>query len=123
MEKNDEKNNDDDRDEDDIFLDQWARVIDEMVSTDVSTRESLSFANAAEYADPIGPLDAERITTDLFAIRIRFAIAVIAMNVISGIARPRKTWAMSLRGMKSAHDKLSTLISLMESMRNEEERG
>ena len=117
----DEPENDEEFDDDARFIQKYGELIDSLIDTDFSTKESFEFIQRAEACDIFSAMDVERISNDLFATRIRYALAIIAMNVISSISKPRKNWASSMKGVKSARAKLDVMISLMECMDDHDE--
>jgi hypothetical protein len=118
---NDEPENEEEMDDDARFLAKYGDLIDSLIDTDVSTKESFNYMEMAEDAEVFSAMDIERVASDLFATRLRYALSVIAMNVISSISKPRLNWKSSMKGIRAARAKLDVMISLMECMNDQAE--
>jgi len=112
----DDTENEEEMDDDAKFLAKYADLVDSLIDTDVSTKESFNYMEMAEDAEVFSAMDIERVTSDLFATRLRYALSIIAINVISSISRPRANWKTSMKGLRAARAKLDVMISLMECM-------
>lgn len=107
---------DDDDHQTELFLAKYAELIDDLVGTDVNTKESFEFLDMAENAEPFSAMDIERISGDLFATRIRYSLALIALRVIGCLTRPRDTWKKSLKDIRNARARVEVMYQLMESL-------
>jgi hypothetical protein len=113
---------DDPEDKDaDIFLEKYGELIDELIGGDVSTEETFRFSEAADDGEMFSAMDIERIVGDLFSIRIRYALALIALGAIQTLTKPREKWRKSMRDVKNAEIKLKVMFQLMESLNERKE--
>lgn len=113
--------NDDDPDGSE-FVDRFGKVIDDLVDTDVNTREIFAFVTAADEGEQFSVLDTERIVSDLFGLRLRFAMATIAMRAANNLIRPKSSWKNSMKDVRSCITKAKALLSLMGAIDDEQER-
>lgn len=100
----------------DFFLQKYGELIDELIGGDVSTEETFQFSTAADEGEIFSAMDIERIVSDLFSIRIRYALALIALGAIQTLTKPREKWRRSMRDVKNAEIKLKVMFQLMESL-------
>jgi hypothetical protein len=100
----------------DFFLQKYGELIDELIGGDVSTEETFQFSTAADEGEVFSAMDIERIVSDLFSIRIRYALALIALGAIQTLTKPREKWRRSMRDVKNAEIKLKVMFQLMESL-------
>lgn len=100
----------------DFFLQKYGELIDELIGGDVSTEETFQFSTAADEGEVFSAMDIERIVSDLFSIRIRYALALIALGAIQTLTKPRQKWRRSMRDVKNAEIKLKVMFQLMESL-------
>lgn len=109
----------DDAEEDrqnELFLAKYSELIDDLVGTDVNTKETFDFLEMAEDAEPFSAMDIERISGDLFATRIRYSLALIALRVIGCLTKPRDTWKKSMRDVRNARARVEIMYQLMETL-------
>lgn len=114
---------DDSKDEDDesnsAFVDKFGKLIDDLNATDVNTRETFDFIDAADEGEPFSVMNIERIVGDLFGLRLRFAMAMIAMRAANNLIRPKSSWENGIKDVKSASKKIRVLLSIMEALEDE----
>ena len=113
----------DDSKEDDesnsAFVDKFGKLIDDLNATDVNTRETFDFIDAADEGEPFSVMNIERIVGDLFGLRLRFAMAMIAMRAANNLIRPKSSWENGIKDVKSASKKIRVLLSIMEALEDE----
>lgn len=111
--------------ENDLFIQKYAEFIDDLVGTDVNTKESFEFLDMAENAEALSAMDTERVAGDLFATRIRYCLALIALRVIGCLTKPRDTWKKSMKDVRTARARIEIMYQLMESLDEQisEEQG
>lgn len=107
----------------DFFLQKYGELIDELIGGDVSTEETFQFSTAADEGEVFSAMDIERIVSDLFSIRIRYALALIALGAIQTLTKPREKWRRSMRDVKNAEIKLKVMFQLMESLNEQRKEG
>ena len=114
---------DDSKEEDDesnsAFVDKFGKLIDDLNATDVNTRETFDFIDAADEGEPFSVMNIERIVGDLFGLRLRFAMAMIAMRAANNLIRPKSSWENGIKDVKSASKKIRVLLSIMEALEDE----
>lgn len=114
---------DDSKEEDDesnsAFVDKFGKLIDDLNATDVNTRETFDFIDAADEGEPFSVMNIERIVGDLFGLRLRFAMAMIAMRAANNLIRPKSSWENGIKDVKSASKKIRFLLSIMEALEDE----
>lgn len=114
---------DDSKEEDDesnsAFVDKFGKLIDDLNATDVNTRETFDFIDAADEGEPFSVMNIERIVGDLFGLRLRFAMAMIAMRAANNLIRPKSSWENGIKDVKSASKKIKVLLSIMEALEDE----
>lgn len=105
---------DDEPDEEsDAFIAKYSGLIDDLIGSDVSTEEAFRYSEMADQGEVFSPLDIERIVSDLFAIRIRYSLALIALNAINCLTKPHDKWRRSMKSVKSAKLKLEVMLRMM----------
>ena len=113
---------DDSKEEDEsnsAFVDKFGKLIDDLNATDVNTRETFDFIDAADEGEPFSVMNIERIVGDLFGLRLRFAMAMIAMRAANNLIRPKSSWENGIKDVKSASKKIRVLLSIMEALEDE----
>lgn len=114
---------DDSKEEDDesnsALVDKFGKLIDDLNATDVNTRETFDFIDAADEGEPFSVMNIERIVGDLFGLRLRFAMAMIAMRAANNLIRPKSSWENGIKDVKSASKKIRVLLSIMEALEDE----
>lgn len=114
---------DDSKEEDDesnsAFVDKFGKLIDDLNATDVNTRETFDFIDSADEGEPFSVMNIERIVGDLFGLRLRFAMAMIAMRAANNLIRPKSSWENGIKDVKSASKKIRVLLSIMEALEDE----
>lgn len=114
---------DDSKEEDDesnsAFVDKFGKLIDDLNATDVNTRETFDFIDQADEGEPFSVMNIERIVGDLFGLRLRFAMAMIAMRAANNLIRPKSSWENGIKDVKSASKKIRVLLSIMEALEDE----
>lgn len=103
------------------FVDKFGKLIDELTATDVNTRETFDFIDQADEGEPFSVMNIERIVGDLFGLRLRFAMAMIAMRAANNLIRPKSSWENGIKDVKSAVKKIRVLLSIMEALEDENE--
>lgn len=107
---------DDDDEDSSAFIGKFSELIDNLTSTDVNTKETFDFVEAADEGEPFSVMSIERIVGDLFALRLRFAMAMIAMRAANNLIRPKSSWENGIKDAKSAIKKIKILLSIMEAL-------
>ena len=102
-----------------LFSLQFGKLIDELTATDVNTRETFDFVDQADEGEPFSVMNIERIVGDLFGLRLRFAMAMIAMRAANNLIRPKSSWENGIKDVKSASKKIKILLSIMEALEDE----
>ena len=105
----------------DPFVMKFGSLIDELVASDVNTRETIDFINQADDGEPFSVMSIERIVGDLFGLRLRFAMAMIAMRAANNLIRPKSNWECGVKDVKSALKKIKILLSVMEALEDDTE--
>jgi hypothetical protein len=103
------------------FVDKFGKLIDDLNATDVNTRETFDFIDAADEGEPFSVMNIERIVGDLFGLRLRFAMAMIAMRAANNLIRPKTSWDNGVKDVKSSAKKIRILLSIMESLEDDDE--
>jgi len=85
----------------------------------VNTRETFDFIDQADEGEPFSVMNIERIVGDLFGLRLRFAMAMIAMRAANNLIRPKSSWENGIKDVKSASKKIRVLLSIMEALEDE----
>jgi len=101
------------------FVDKFGKLIDDLTATDVNTRETFDFIDQADEGEPFSVMNIERIVGDLFGLRLRFAMAMIAMRAANNLIRPKSSWENGIKDVKSASKKIRVLLSIMEALEDE----
>lgn len=115
----DSKENDDENNS--AFVEKFGKLIDDLTATDVNTRETFDFIDAADEGEPFSVLAIERIVGDLFGLRLRFAMAMIAMRAANNLVRPKTSWENGIKDVKASAKKIRILLSIMEALEDESE--